>query len=83
MEGHYTLYRVSKTDDSMVEGFLEKKDDKGATLRFMGGGTLFIPTGEIQSANFVAGRSVMPRGLIDGFDDTQVADLLAYIRSLK
>ena len=83
VEGSYALYRILKTDSSTVEGYLEKDDARGATMRFMGGASLFIPKTEIASASFVAGRSVMPRGLIDGFSEAQVADLLAYIRSLK
>ncbi len=83
VEGNYTLYRIRKTDGSTVEGFLEQDGPRGATMRFMGGASLFVAKTEIASAGFVAGRSMMPRGLIDGFSEAQVADLLAYIRSLR
>jgi hypothetical protein len=49
----------------------------------MGGGKLFVSRDQIASASFLNGRSVMPRGLIDGFDKQQLADLLAYVRTLK
>ena len=49
----------------------------------MGGGKLFVPRDQIASGGFLTGRSVMPRGLIDGFNKQQLADLLAYVRTLK
>ena len=35
------------------------------------------------SKGFVGGRSFMPKGLIDAYTDQQVADLLAFIQTLK
>jgi mono/diheme cytochrome c family protein len=52
-------------------------------MRFMGGASVFIPASDIKSGNFVGMRSVMPKGLIDNFSEEQIADILAYIRSLK
>jgi hypothetical protein len=49
----------------------------------MGGSEVFIEAGAIQSQGFLGGRSFMVRGLIDHYSDKQVADLLAYIRTLK
>jgi putative heme-binding domain-containing protein len=83
IEGGYVVYRISKKDGSSLEGFLFKKDERGVTLAFMGGATVFTPASEIRSDGFVAGRSFMPAGLIDGWNDGQIADLLAYIRSIK
>ncbi|NWK55289.1 c-type cytochrome [Verrucomicrobiaceae bacterium N1E253] len=83
MEGNYTLYRVTKKDGSTLEGYLEKKDERGSTLRFMGGSSAFISASDIRSQGFVNGRSVMPKGLIDNMDEQSVANLLAYIRTLK
>ena len=83
VEGNYSLYRLFKHDGTQMEGYLEEETVKGVTLRFMGGGSSFVPRTEIATSGFVAGRSVMPRGLIDAFSKEQVADLLAYIRTLK
>jgi putative membrane-bound dehydrogenase-like protein len=83
IEGGYSLYRISKKDGSTIEGYMEKKDSTGTTMRFMGGAKLFIPTNEIQSQKFINGRSVMPNGLIDALGDKQIEDVLAYIRTLK
>jgi cytochrome c1 len=52
-------------------------------MAFMGGASTFIPKEEIAKSQFVPGRSFMPTGLIDAYSDEQVADLLAYIKTLK
>lgn len=83
VESNYYLYRVIKKDGSTLEGYCEKSDERGTTMRFMGGSSLFIPASEIKSGNFVAKRSVMPKGLIDSLGQSQVENILAYIRSLK
>lgn len=83
VESNYNLFRITKKDKSIVEGYCEKRDDKGTTLRFMGGGKLFVPATDISKQDFVSSRSVMPKGLIENFSETQVADLLAYIGTLK
>jgi putative heme-binding domain-containing protein len=83
VESGYAVYRVTKKDGSSVEGYLVNKDDKGATLAFMGGNKVFIETGAIRSQGFLVGRSFMVKGLIDNYSDKQVADLLSYIKTLK
>ena len=83
VEGNYALYRIFKRDGDAIEGYLEEENARGTTLRLMGGGKLFVSRDQIASAGFLNGRSVMPRGLIDGFDKQQLADLLAYVRTLK
>ena len=83
VESNYFVYRVTKKDGSNVEGYCEKQDDRGVTLRFMGGAKLFVPATDIKKKGFVFGKSVMPAGLIDSLDDAQVANILAYIKSLK
>ena len=83
VESSYSLYRVTLYDESVFEGYLVKRDNHGTTLGFMGGNEKFIPAGDIRSESFLPGRSFMPKGLIDHYSDQQVADLLAYIHSLK
>jgi putative heme-binding domain-containing protein len=83
VEGSYAVYRVTRKDNSNMEGYLVKKDDRGATIAFMGGSKVFIPAGEIKGQGFLGGRSFMPKGLLDHYTDGQVADLLSYIRTLK
>jgi hypothetical protein len=66
-----------------MEGYLVKKDDRGTTIAFMGGSQVFIETEAIKSQGFLGGRSFMTKGLIDNYSDDQVADLLAFIRTLN
>jgi putative membrane-bound dehydrogenase-like protein len=83
MEGGYAVYRVSKKDGGDVQGYLVKKDDRGTTIGFMGGSTVFIASGEILSEEFIGGRSFMPKGLMDQYSDAEVADLFAFIKTLN
>jgi len=83
MESSYALYRVTKKDRSTTEGFLVKRDDNGTTIGFMGGSEQFIIAADIDSQQFIGGQSFMPKGLIDNYSDEQVANFLAYIRTLK
>ena len=83
VEAGYQLFRVRKKDNTTLEGYRAKDDETGVTLAFMGGATVFIPAGDVASKNFVDGRSFMPTGLISSFNDQQVADLLAFIKTLN
>lgn len=83
VESGYAVYRVTKKDGSSVEGYLVNKDERGTTIAFMGGSKVFIEAAAIRSQGTLGGRSFMVKGLIDQYSDKQVADLLAYIRTLK
>jgi putative heme-binding domain-containing protein len=83
VERGYAVFRVTRKDNTSVEGYLRHRDGNGTTLSFMGGSEVFIPIDDIKSQYFLGGRSFMPRGLIDGYTDKQVADLAAYIATLK
>ena len=83
IEGGYVLYRVVRKNGNTVEGYLSKKDERGTTIAFMGGSTVFIPKADIKQETFVGGRSFMPAGMLDGLNDERAEDLLAYIRTLR
>ncbi|MCF0074704.1 c-type cytochrome [Dyadobacter sp. CY261] len=83
VESGYAVFRVGKRDGTTVEGYLVNQDNRGTTIAFMGGAKTFIPASEIKSQGTLGGRSFMIKGLIDLYSDQQVADLLAYIRTLK
>lgn len=83
VESGYAVYRVVKKDGSSLEGYLVNKDDRGSTIAFIGGSKLFVEANAIRSQGFLGGRSFMVKGLIDNYNDKQVADLLSYIRTLK
>jgi putative heme-binding domain-containing protein len=82
IEGNYGLYRITKTDGSVVEGYLDKKEALGTTIAVMGGSRIFVPMAEIQKASFVGGRSFMPPAFGQLPQET-MADLVAYIATLK
>lgn len=83
LESSYAVYRVTKKDGSNVEGYLLKTEEKGTTLAFMGGSETFIENKDIQSQGHLGGRSFMLKGLLDNYSEEQVADLLAYIKTIK
>jgi len=83
VESGYTVYRVTQRDGTNLEGYLVSQDKRGTTLAFMGGAKTFIPADQIKNQGALGGRSFMVKGLIDSYSDQQVADLLAYIRTLK
>lgn len=82
VERSYRIFSVVKKDGSSLQGYLVKRDELGTTIAFMGGSEIFIETADIKSQRFLD-RSFMVKGLIDSYTNEQVADLLAYIRSLK
>ncbi|MDG2123612.1 MAG: DUF1080 domain-containing protein [Verrucomicrobiales bacterium] len=82
VEPGYRAYRVETHDGRLAEGFLVKHDDNGATLRMMGGADLQFPQKEIRRARYM-NRSFMVSGLFDALGEQQVADILAYIGTLK
>ena len=78
VEPGYRSYRVETHDGRLVEGYLVKHDENGATIRLMGGADLFFPQREIRRAHYLS-RSFMPPGLFDTLDEQQIADIIAYI----
>jgi hypothetical protein len=77
------VFRVTRKDNTTVEGYLRHRDGVGTTLALIGGSEIFIPIGEIKGQQSLGGRSFIQSGLIDDFTDQQVADLAAYVRTLK
>jgi len=83
VESGYSTYRVTKDDGSVVEGLLYKKNDRGTTLAFKGGSKLFISREDIISEGYLFGPSFMPSGLMEDYSEQEVADLLAFIKTLE
>tara|TARA_R110002096_G_scaffold212352_10_gene399856 strand:- start:48 stop:4457 length:4410 start_codon:yes stop_codon:yes gene_type:complete len=82
VEGGYGLYRITKTDGSTLEGYLDKQEALGTTVAMMGGARIFVPQTEIKNEGFVGGRSFMPSAFGQLPEET-MADLVAYIATLK
>lgn len=82
MEGGYKLYRITKTNGDILEGYMFNTNTNGTTLAFMGGATQFIPKEQIKRERFVNNRSFMPTSFGTLPEQTMV-DLITYIKSLK
>lgn len=83
VERGYELYRVTKNDNTVIEGYLYQRDGNGITIANMGGTKTFIAVADIKSSGFLGGRSFMPKGIISHYSDEDVANLVAYIKTLK
>ena len=81
-ENVFRLYRLEKKDGTIVEGFKRAEDAQGITMVAMGGAETKFPSTEIKSAGYVQGRSMMP-DLTVGMTDSQVAEIVAYLRTVQ
>ncbi len=75
----YENFLISTRDGRVVTGFLVEQDPQVVVLRGLDGQNVTLPRTEIQEMK-AAGVSLMPEGLLDGFDEKQVRDLFAYLR---
>lgn len=76
----YENFNVETRDERALSGFIVSQDERQVILRGFDGQNVVLPRGEIHTLQ-PAGRSLMPEGLLDGFDAQQVRDLFAYLRS--
>lgn len=71
------------TDDGRgTSGFIVEQDASVVVLRTVDGRTASIPRDTIEQMH-KSPKSLMPEGLLDKFDEQQVRDLLAYLRSTQ
>jgi putative heme-binding domain-containing protein len=78
-EGYETVV-IDTKDGRELSGFLSERYEDAIVLRELDGTSTRIAQKEIVSFKS-AGRSLMPEGLLDGFEDQQIRDLFAYLRS--
>jgi len=81
MEGGYRIYRITKKDGNIIEGYMYNQNANGTTLGFMGGLKIFIPKEQIKKERFINGHSFMPSSFGKLPEQTMV-DLIAYIQTL-
>jgi putative heme-binding domain-containing protein len=82
IEPRYVTYLVETTQGRLISGLLVKKDEKEIVLKDAQNMEVRIPANEIEQ--FVPQRqSLMPELLLRDMTAEQVADLLAYLSSLK
>jgi putative heme-binding domain-containing protein len=80
-EGYENVH-VTTRDGRSLTGFVEESDAFVVVLRGLDGQRITLKRGEVDSMKS-AGMSLMPEGLLDGFEDQQVRDLFAYLRSTQ
>lgn len=82
LKSGYYRRDVTLKDGTFVSGFLASENKNQLVLRQIGFDDRVIPRGQIASHE-VSKRTLMPEGLIDGFTDQLVAELFAYLMTLK
>lgn len=78
----YENYFVTTKDGRTLSGFLADKDNRVVVLRGIDGENVVLPQEQIQEMK-AAGLSLMPEGMLGAFEDQQVRDLFAYLRSTQ
>ncbi|MCF7763524.1 MAG: ThuA domain-containing protein [Verrucomicrobia bacterium] len=78
----YENFLVETKDDRSFAGFLAEKDNRMIVLRGLDGQNILIEKSNVLEMK-AAGMSLMPEGLMGLFDEQQVRDLFAYLRSTQ
>ncbi len=82
MEPGYRIFRVEMKNGDLIDAFFVSEDKDATIIRMPGLQDRRINKADIRSTKFIR-RSLMPEGLLDTLPDQQVADLLAYLMTLK
>lgn len=82
MEPGYRIYRVEMKNGDLIDAFFVSEDKDVTIIRQPGLPDRRLNKADIRSTKFIR-RSLMPEGLLDALQDQQVADLLAYLMTLK
>ena len=82
MEPGYRIYRVEMKNGDLIDAFFVSEDKDATIIRQPGLPDRRVNKADIRSTKFIR-RSLMPEGLLDTLQDQQVADLLAYLMTLK
>lgn len=82
VENVFRPFHVRLRDGTSLEGFLKSRDGPHATIQSMGGAMVRVNLLRAHTARHLNGHSLMP-ALATGLTDQQLADLVAYVRSLE
>jgi putative membrane-bound dehydrogenase-like protein len=82
MEPGYRIYRVEMKNGDLIDAFFVSEDKEAVIIRQPGLPDRRLSKAEIKGTKFIR-RSLMPEGLLDALPDESVADLLAYLMTLK
>ncbi|MBI2949041.1 MAG: dehydrogenase [Verrucomicrobia bacterium] len=75
----YQYFLVETKDGRSLSGFLADRDNQVTILRGLEGEDIPVRASEIKDLQAM-GRSLMPEGLLDDLNETQLRDLFAYLR---
>ena len=78
----YENYSVETRDGRSLSGFLVEQDNRSIVVRGLDNQNVTLARAELAELK-AAGLSLMPEGLLDGFNDDQTRDLFAYLRSTQ
>jgi putative heme-binding domain-containing protein len=73
---------IETKDGRNLSGFLAERYEDTLVLRGLDGENLVVNKSDIVRTR-AAGASLMPEGLLDGFDEQELRDLFAYLRSTQ
>jgi putative heme-binding domain-containing protein len=79
-QGYETVV-ITKKDETVVSGTLDRKTGQGAQVRDAVGNMVFVPNEEIDKLD-VSQVSLMPPGLTSSLRQDELADLMKYLTSL-
>jgi putative membrane-bound dehydrogenase-like protein len=75
----YLTTQIETNDNQTILGIVKKEDEKSVTV-VMPNQDLVIPKSEIKTRRLSA-LSMMPEGLVDGFAEADIRDLIGYLRA--
>lgn len=78
----YEQVQIETKDERSLSGLIAEKSNQTISLRGADGRITLIPQADVASMQ-AARASLMPEGLLEAFDDQQVRDLFAYLRSTQ
>ncbi|MGZ8921164.1 MAG: PVC-type heme-binding CxxCH protein, partial [Limisphaerales bacterium] len=73
---------IETKDGRNLSGFLAERYEDAVVLRGLDGESTLVKK-DIIGRTRAAGGSLMPEGLLEGFDEQQIRDLFAYLRSTQ
>ena len=76
----YQMVRLMTSDAVVLSGFIESEQPDQVVLRSIDGQMHTLDRGDIEQLQPQV-LSLMPEGLLDKLDETQLRDLMAYLRS--
>jgi len=76
----YENFLLTTKDGRLASGFLIEQDNRSVVLRGLDGQDVTFAREAILKLN-AQGLSLMPGGLLAGYSDGQICDLMAYLRS--